>query len=213
MKEIVKNLISDYFIGSWNLNPEEELDIIYVDAKQFLTPQRLDLVCKLIYIDCYIKNKNLDYATELYTEHIRAFSEGTFIEPGNPKKNSIEKYINSFNEMIRKCSKGISHKQSVVPVGADGNILDGAHRTAIAIYFNIPIPIVKINNAKVNYDYKHFKRYGLKQEYLDFISYNYILWKDNIYIACVWPIATKQDGGKYAEGRYRIVPYRGQDGG
>lgn len=199
MKGKIKDIISDYFIKSWNLDTEEELDISYVDAKQFLTPQRLDLVCKLIYIDSYINNKNLSYAIEIYTEHIRAFSEGTFIEPGNPEKNSIDKYISIFNKMILTCSKGISHKQSVVPVGVDGNILDGAHRTAIAIYFNLPLPIVRIQNITVNYDYRHFIRYGLKQEYLDFISYNYLFWKDNVYVACIWPIANKKDGGKAAD--------------
>lgn len=199
MKGKIKDLISDYFIKSWNLDIEEELDIAYVEAKQFLTPQRLDLVCKLIYIDCYINNKNLNYAIEIYKEHIRAFSEGTFIEPGNPEKNSIEKYIDSFNEMILTCSKGISHKQSVVPVGVDGNILDGAHRTAIAIYFDLPLPIVRIHNVKVNYDYQHFIHYGLKQDYLDYIAYHYLLWKDNVYVACIWPVAYKQDGGNAAD--------------
>lgn len=194
MKEKAKNLLSDYFLDVWNIDPSNEFEITYVDAKQFLRPERMDLICKLVYIDSKIKNRNLDYARELYTEHIRAFSNGTFKEPGNKNKNSIEKYFEVFDSLIESCQKlPLSAQKSVVPVGADGNILDGSHRTAIAIYFNLPLPIIKIPDRIDNYNYSFFKRRGMKEEYLDYIAYNYLLWKDNVYIACIWPIADESN--------------------
>ena len=89
---IACEVFSEYYIKDWKIDPKEELQIEYVDAKNFLMPERIDLACKLYYIDCYEKKIGLDYAKELYTEHIRAFSGGTFIEPGMEEKNSIKKY-------------------------------------------------------------------------------------------------------------------------
>lgn len=194
MKGKAKDLLSDYFLDGWNIDPKYEFEITYVDAKQFLRPERMDLICKLVYIDSKIKNRNLDYARELYTEHIRAFSNGAFQEPGNKNKNSIEKYFEVFDSLIESCQKSpLTAEKSVVPVGADGNILDGSHRTAVAIYFNLLLPIIKIPNKINNYDYNYFKCRGMKEEYLDYIAYNYLLWKDNVYIACIWPAADEPD--------------------
>ncbi len=200
MKRKAKDLISDYFLNGWGISPDKEFEIQYVDAKQFLQPERMDLICKLVYIDCKVKQRNLDFAKELYTEHIRAFSLGTFKEPGNNEKNSIEKYFAFFDYLIENCQKEkLSADKSVVCVGDDGNILDGSHRTAVAIYFNIPLPVIYIPNIKVDYGTKHFKSLGLKEEYLDYITYQYIRYIDNVYIACLWPIADDNEKKKIAE--------------
>ena len=196
---MAKDSIPKYFIENWNIEEDENFDVEYVDAKQFLTAQRIDLVCKLIYIDSKVKSQNKEFAKELYIEHLRAFSMGTFIEPSNPEKNSIEKYLAEFDYLIDTCQSGLTHLKSVVPVGEDGNILDGAHRTAIAIFFNIRLPIIRIPNITVNYDYRHFMFYGLKQVYLDYISYNFLLWKDKVYIACLWPVANTKEGISHVE--------------
>lgn len=186
----VKDVISQFFIDAWKVDEEEVLEIEYVNAKQFLRPERIDLVCKLFYIESKIKNKGFSFARELYKEHIRAFSDGTFTELEKPEKNSIEKYYSCFDQLIETCSKsGFSTERSVVPVGCDNNILDGSHRTAIAIYFNIPLPIVRIRNVKRCFDYRFFQVHGLKEKYLDFIATKFITYSEHTYIACVWPVA------------------------
>ncbi|MBO4897374.1 MAG: hypothetical protein J5590_03660 [Clostridia bacterium] len=184
----IKELIPEYFIKERELDREEEVDIELIDAKQLLVPERIDLICKLYYIDCFEKGINLEFAKKLYTEHIRAFSNGTFTEPGTETKNTIEKYIKTFEELIRDIKEnGFDADKSVVPVGNNGAIIDGSHRTAIAIYYNIPIPIVRLKNVNVSYNYRFFRKRNLGEEYLDFMAYNYVLWADNVYVACLWP--------------------------
>lgn len=190
MKKEAKSILNDYCLTKWRINPSEVLDVEYVEAKQFLRAERADLICKLIYIDSRIKNRNIDFATELYTEHIRAFSWGTFTEPGQEEKNSIEKYIETFDFLIENCKEnGISADKSAVPISEDGIILDGSHRTAIAIYFNLRLPVVRIPNNTVLYDMEFFKHRGLKKEYLDYISFCGLQYFEPVFFLCLWPAA------------------------
>lgn len=195
-----KDLLSDYHINGWNVDPEDVFEIEYVNAKQFLCPERLDLICKLVYIDCKVKNKNLRFAKELYTEHIRAFSNGSFSEPGDDNKNSIEQYLKTFDALIDSLPKnGIAHTKSVVGVSEDGVILDGSHRTAVAIYFDIPLPIIRVPKKCYVYDYEFFYARGLQKKYLDYITYQYIQFADDVFVACLWPLADDQSKKQLAE--------------
>ena len=81
---------------------------------------------------------NCKFINELYDKHIEAFSAGSYNEPGNDEKNSIKKYIDTFEVLIKNIKKsGIDETISVIPVGKNNEIMDGAHRTAIASYFNL----------------------------------------------------------------------------
>ena len=51
------------------------------DSHNLLNSSRFDLAFKLLYLDLYIKCPDL--AENIYKDHIRAFSLGKFIEPGN----------------------------------------------------------------------------------------------------------------------------------
>ena len=146
MKRKAKDIISKYHLSIWQISPEQAFEVEFVNARQFLKAERIDLICKLYYIDCKIKKKDMKYALELYSEHIRAFSNGSFVEPGNETKNTLEKYLSCFDSLVADISQhGINEKKSIVPVGENNAILDGSHRVAIAIYFDIKIPIVRIN--------------------------------------------------------------------
>lgn len=194
MKKKAKQLISQYYINYWGVNPEKEYEVEFVDAKQFIKPDRIDLMAKLEYIDSVITGKNVEYAKELYAEHLRAFTLGTYIEAEKPEKNSLEKYLNCFNEMIRSIPKeGFDANKSVVGVSTDGNILDGSHRTAIAIYFNLLLPIIHIERGNPNNNYLFFKKLGLREKYLDYMTYKMISYMDNVYVACLYPIATETE--------------------
>lgn len=198
MVKCAKELLNEYYLDLWGVDPAEKFQIEYVDAKQFLTPERLDLVFKLFYIDCKVKKKDMTYAVELYTAHIRAFSKGSFVEPGKEEKNTIEKYLDTFDDLIETLPKtGFSAEKSVVPVSADGNILDGSHRTAVAIYFDLKIPIIHINKECDVYDHRFFNREGLPSEYLEFAAYKYVIYSKKAFIACIWPAA--KNAGKRLE--------------
>ena len=196
MEKIIQagEYFSSYHLDSWNMKYDTQLSVEIKPADEFLVPQRLDLMCKLEYIDCKENKNNMSFAKELYKEHIKAFSEGTYVEPGSEEKNSIEKYFNSFDKLIDDIkTHGFDLSKSVIPVSDDGVILDGSHRVAIAIYYGLSIPTVKIHNVKRDFGAEFFLQRGLKQTYVDYIAYKYMLCKDNVYVVCLWPRTHDRD--------------------
>ena len=182
--------ISGYFLDAWGIDADAVLETETVSPKTLLTAGRLDLACKLYYLDCLEKGIDTAFAEELYQAHIEAFSGGAFIEPGLKTKNSIRDYLESFRQLIADMrEKGFDAAISIVPVGDDGSILDGSHRVATAIYYDIPLTIVHIPGQKRRYDYAYFKERGLRETYLDFMTYQYIRFSDRVYTVCLWPAA------------------------
>ena len=194
----IEDYFSPYFIRTWRYEPDIELKVDYVQPEQFLVSNRIDLICKLFYIECREKNADMTFAKELYTEHLRAFSEGTFTEPGNEEKNTIEKYFSTFDRLIDDIKEnGFDASKSVIPVSDNGVILDGSHRVAIAIYYHITLPIVRVHGVEQYFDAAFFQKNGLSPAYLDFMVDRYIRAKKQTYIACLWPAG--YDEAKNAE--------------
>lgn len=160
-----------------------------------LTAQRIDLMAKWIYIDCFVKNIDMDFGLEIYNKHLQAFSLNSFKEPGNENKVSFDDYVNVFNRMINDIkSNEFDSTKSLIPVGKNNIILDGAHRTACAAYFDKEVEIVYFPDLAVNFDTNFFLQRQLSSELIDYMVIKYSeLKKDNLYCACIWPIASNQD--------------------
>ena len=196
----ISKYFSPYFLQTWRYEDDVELPVEYCRPAQFLISDRIDLICKLYYIECREKGVDMTFAKELYTEHLRAFSEGTFKEPGNDEKDSLEKYFNTFNHLIDDIKEnGFDATKSVIPVSDNGVILDGSHRVAVAIYFNIELPIVRVHGIEPRYSTAFFQKNGLKRIYLDFMVDRYIRSKEQTYIVCLWPAGYDQDKNKTAD--------------
>lgn len=186
----LKSLLTDYFCQEYNIDLSKTYEIEEVSAKTLITKHRIDLIAKWKYIEYKEKGYDLTFIKELYTAHIEAFSLGTFIEPGNDNKNSIEKYFHDFDFLINdiKCN-GFDENISIIPVGSNNVIINGAHRVAIAAYYDLKVPIIRFNNISVSYDTKFFKDRLLDEKYIDFLVNEYCKIKENVYVACVWPKA------------------------
>ena len=182
--------ISSYFLDAWEIDADTMLETDTIPPKRLLCANRFDLTCKLYYIDCLEKGTDTAFAKELYQAHIEAFSDGAFIEPGLNSKNSIQDYFEAFDRLIAEIRhNGFDSGKSVVPVGEDNVILDGSHRVAIAIYYDIPLTVVRVPGRSCNYDYAYFRERGLREAYLDFMAYQFIRFTDRVYTACLWPAA------------------------
>jgi hypothetical protein len=82
----------------------------------------------------------------------RELSYGAYTEPGNDSKNNIHKYFNVFNNLIDNIKhSGLDNKTSVIPVGKNNVILDGAHRVASVAYYNLKVPIIRFGNLSADY--------------------------------------------------------------
>lgn len=182
------NKLDKYFLEYNKITEETVYEIFDICAVDLFTANRIDLVVKYYYIECREKKFNLDFAKELYTKHIEAFTDGTFTEHGNPNKNSIEKYFEVFNHLIDNFKeKGYTPDISLIPVGKNYEILDGSHRTACAAYFNQKVKVIRFPKLSVNYDLNFFRRRLLDDYYLDFMAKRYLDINDKVYLLFSWP--------------------------
>lgn len=194
------DLFEDHFIETIEkklLNGEKleqrDADIEYVSANQFLTYRRIDLAIRLYYIECREKNKGYEFAKIVYSELIKSITHGNYSEEWNSSKQGIEDYITSFDNLIDDVkNNGFDPKKSVIPVGSDNGILDGSHRVAIAIYFKLKLPIYRLeckswDNRAV--DFLNNGSNSLPEKYTDFMVYQYLRYKPDVFIAVLWPVS------------------------
>lgn len=151
---------TDYFIESNGIDTSISRDIEVIDARELISPRRFDLMAKWIYIDAYEKGLDMTYALETYRDNINAFSSGACSELGSDSKTSFEGYVKEFNELIESIkSNGFNEQKSIIPVGSNNAICDGAHRVTIAAYYNMKVSIVRFPELSRNYNYSYFRRY------------------------------------------------------
>lgn len=200
-KKIIKNLISDYIINEYGLDENNPYEVQEVDARSLITPSRLDLIAKWMYIEFKERNIRSSFGKDLYAQHIEAFSLGSFTEMGSPEKNSLYKYTSSFDSLIDSIKKnGLNVAKSIIPVGNSGIPLDGSHRIAACAYFDTPITIAKVLPAKQEsvYDYSFFLKRGLSVDCVDAMVLEYTKIKNSSYAICIWPEAFAVDKGSSA---------------
>lgn len=201
-KKQIKGLISDYIINEYGIDANGRYEVVTVPARSLITPMRLDLMAKLLYIEYREKKIDSDFGKLIYKKHIEAFSNGTFTEPGSPSKNSIDVYIKSFDKLIDDIKeKGFDSSKSAVPVGANGIPIDGSHRIAVCAYFDLPINIVELPSIKKEnvYDYNFFSQRNLDGFYIENLALEYVKVKKHSYAVCIWPKAYSLDGGEKAD--------------
>lgn len=161
-------------------------------ARKLLSYTRYDLAFKLLYLE--MKDKNVNFAKELYKNHIGAFSLGEFVEPGNEQKNTIESFIEEFDNILESIKHdGFDSNKSLVPLSRNGSIANGAHRVASAIYTDKDVECVQIEMDNHIYDYKFFHNRNMAIQSLDIAATKYVEYADDLYIALLWPTAQGRD--------------------
>jgi len=173
----------------------EEVDFLE-NYPSCLTYNRFDLAFKLLFIDGLVRGKHLYFEKDFYKQHIKAISLGSFSEPGNHKKNNIIDYENTFSILYSDIkNKGFNKEKSLIPLAIDGSILNGAHRTAIAIYLKKNVSAIKTRIPAYMYDSLFFKNRGVPDKILDAVTLKYIEHSTNCFLAIIWPAATGNENG------------------
>ncbi|MUK92241.1 hypothetical protein GNP80_07295 [Aliivibrio fischeri] len=171
---------------------ETDYKIERTSAVNLLTANRFDLAFKLLYLDG--KTNGVEYLKEVYDDHIRAFSFGSFTEPGNMEKNSKESFRKAYDEIYENIKKnGFNPTKSIIPLTSSRSIVNGAHRLASCIHLNIDVNYVDISIDEQCYNYKFFYSRNVPQIMLDIAARKFIEISNNTYIACVWPSANGKD--------------------
>lgn len=168
-------------------NIRQDQETLWIeDATTLLTWNRFDLAIKLAYLS------NINYPTSAallaYKDHIRAFTLGSFIEPGNPGKDSIDRYLEEFSSTHKSIKRdGFDANISLVPLASDGSIINGAHRVSSAISQNKSVSAVRLPIKPDVYDWRFFYQKGLSTPSLDLAATEFVRHSKNTYMALLWP--------------------------
>lgn len=162
-KESLRELIEPHIYNQLSKN---EYPIYRTKAVNLLTHNRFDLGFKLLYLK--LKNKERNYAEEVYLSHIKAFSLGSFKEPYNSNKNGKDHFINEF-EKIHETIKniGFDYNKSLLPLSKSFQILNGAHRLASAIFLNKIVYFINTELEDVEYNVNYFYNRNVNPRFLN----------------------------------------------
>lgn len=185
----IQELLGQYFSKMIDTEKNQDYCIKNVDALSLFCSRRIDLVSKYLLLLFSEQNIASDYALTIYKRHLLAFNNGKFSEPGNPDKNSFEKYLDTFYSIYNDLKKnGFDKQRSIIPAGEDGVIIDGGHRVAASAFLGTKLPVAFFSSVEgPTYNCSFFAERGMKEDDIDFLVDNYCKLKNNIYVCCVWP--------------------------
>lgn len=161
----------------------------------FLNYRRFDITAKYIY--GWFKENGIQssWGSRLYDEHIRVLNN--YDEEGDGSgKVGMEAFEKSFDSTL--CSikeNGFDDSKTLIPIGANNELLDGAHRLTAAILYNQKIKSIKFDEYVAKYDYQFFMNRGLDSldtKWADVMAYEYCKLKSNTHMVILFPSIMKK---------------------
>ena len=158
-----------------------------------LMHNRFDLAFKLYFLIGLDTGVHSAYREACYKQHIKAF-DGSFVEPNNPEKMTYEQFKQVFEKMFFSIKEhGFDTGESLIPLAANGSILNGAHRTSIAIFLNKPVGTFETQIPAPAFNYQFFKKRGVPVAMLDTAAQTFAEFDDSCFLAAIWPAAKGHD--------------------
>lgn len=162
----LKKLLDNEYI--YNLVPRrDKINVYRTNSINLLSKYRFDIFVKYYYVKAYIENTNVTEAQEIYLSHIKAFNN--FFEPDG-RKNSKDDFIKSFNSLIESVKTCNNLDKTIIPISTTGIPIDGAHRIAISLYFDLEIQYCVFDLLDGKYDEIFFLQRGMSYKYVEKIK-------------------------------------------
>lgn len=162
LKELLDN---DYI---FNLISHRNKIIVYsTNPINLLSKYRFDIFVKYYYVKSYIEDYDLKEAKKIYLSHIKAFNN--FHEPDG-RKNNAKDFIIKFNSLIENIKSCKNLDKTIIPISTTGIPIDGAHRIAIALYFDLKIQYCVFDLLDGKYDEIFFLQRGMPYKYVQEIK-------------------------------------------
>jgi len=158
----------------------------YTSNLNLIIPTRFDLIIKFIYARHYKTGTLNKFITDLYLEHINCLNG--FVENDDTGKVGKDAFIESYNKLIVDVHKNGLQENTLIPIGKNGSILDGAHRLSTTLNSSINLKTLNFDIDGPIFDFEFFKNRGLSTEQLDFCAIEYALLDKNTHIIIIWPL-------------------------
>ncbi|MCL1986450.1 MAG: hypothetical protein FWG64_00545 [Firmicutes bacterium] len=170
-----------------------------IDPKNLISPYRLDLMVRYLLFRDWANGteneKHLSLYARLFLTRNGGYDGFGEFDPG--KKVGIADFIASAKATFNSIKENGFDKNNPVPIGEDGYILDGMHRTAAAIALNEDIWVQKFPRQNKDFTCKWFYEHGFTTEDMMRIFRAYADLKPNIGFFCLF--ATTQDKWDYIQ--------------
>ncbi|MEN6306411.1 MAG: FkbM family methyltransferase [Anaerohalosphaeraceae bacterium] len=157
-----------------------------------LNTRRLDVCAKVIYGRFCQFSLQSQWGEEVYLAHLKKINN--YREEDGFDKQGAESFILAYKNILASMTgNGFDGRQSLIPVGNDGTIIDGSHRLAAAYICKKDVCTAVFDRSTNSYDYEYFLKRGLSRKYSDAMAYEYCRIKKNTYIVSVFPSAEGRD--------------------
>ena len=173
---------------------QDTYEVKQVDPAQLLTSRRFDVIAKYLYVKNYVNRGLSDHWKDLYLEHIKVFNG--YVESDGSGKVGPDGFIDSFNSLIESIRDNGLSGECIIPRGESGDILDGAHRLACALYFGLKVDVVDVEFSSVDFSFNqdYFQEGGMSDIFLDEMALEYAKLKSSrTYMVSVWPRVSGQE--------------------
>jgi len=164
-----------------------------IDPRTLLSPQRFDVVAKIVYAQWRLRGIDSAWPRQLYLAHIEVFNG--FVEPDGSGKHGADRFLQDFDQIIDTIAAcGFDDAQSRIPLAANGELVNGAHRLAacIAAGREAVVETWPDETAYV-YDHRWFERQGLAQSWADAIASACCELLPGSFVIVVYPSARGRD--------------------
>lgn len=163
--QLKKLLDNDYIF--YLISHRNKIIVYSTNPINLLSKYRFDIFVKYYYVKSYIENYDLKEAKKIYLSHIKAFNN--FHEPDG-RKNNAKDFIIKFNSLIENIKSCKNLDKTIIPISTTGIPIDGAHRIAIALYFDLKIQYCVFDLLDGKYDEIFFLQRGMPYKYVQEIK-------------------------------------------
>ncbi len=170
------------------LRVEREHQQLTLQPGCLLTSARFDVMAKYLYAKQRQYGGAGAWATHIYREHLKAFCD--FKEGDGSGKTSFDDYVANFIRLLDGfAANGFDADNSLLPVGRDNVMIDGAHRLAAALYYGSTVECVCFDVTPDRYDYRYFRQRGMDPDVCDAMALEYCRLSHRVKVAVVFPVA------------------------
>ena len=182
-KNQLYGLIDDYLLDQL---PDKTYYVERVNATSLLTANRLDVAFRLACLDYLTVSPKL--AFEIYMYDIKAQSYGSFSDPHNPAKITLDDFYRSFLSLHEGLNaRSFDPSKSIVPLARDGSILNGSHRCASLAKNNRSLYCLYTDLPPVNLGARYYYSRKVPPEVIGLSASTFAFYSPNTYTAILWP--------------------------
>ncbi len=186
------DLIQPHWVEKYHLR-DHEYEVFSLPAAELLSPLRFDLFAKLY----YIRNRKVRprLARRVYYESLRALVPLGKEWGQEEEKSSFAVHFKVFDALIDSFeSAEFDPGVSLVPIGKNHVLLDGAHRVSTLAYFGKDVTVSYFPDVVGdNYPYTLFLGHGMSRRSMDLVALEGIRLLEGINVLCVRPGAEEPD--------------------